>query len=139
MRTASLTAGLVGLALVTALTGCTTGSDGPDGATDPGTPSPTATGQPDNVCVDGVAYLQFTDDVTELDLPDGCGSVIVLGDGGTATIGPADDLTVMGDGNTVTADTLQRVDAAGNDNVITYTGDAPEDLSEGQGNTLSAR
>ncbi|GAB2977364.1 DUF3060 domain-containing protein [Frigoribacterium salinisoli] len=137
MRTAPLAAGLSGLALVAALTGCTTGSHDTTSAS--GSPTPTATGQPDNVCVDDVAYLQFRDDVTELDLPDGCRSVVVLGDGGTATIGPSDDLTVMGDGNTVNAETLRRVDASGNDNVITYTGDEPEDLSDGQGNTLKAR
>lgn len=137
MRTAPLAAGLSGLALVAALTGCTTGSDDTTSAS--GSPTPTATGQPDNVCVDDVAYLQFHDDVTELDLPDGCRSVVVLGDGGTATIGPSDDLTVMGDGNTVNAETLRRVDASGDDNVITYTGDEPEDLSDGQGNTLKAR
>ncbi|MET4053252.1 hypothetical protein ABID81_002628 [Frigoribacterium sp. PvP054] len=130
-----LATALAGLALLGALTGCTSTPDTAD-------PLPTPTGQPDNECVDGIAYLQFTETDTDLSLPEGCSTVIVLGDGGTATLGPVDDLSVMGDGNTVTLDSVHRIDPTGNDNTITYGGDAPEilgdDTTNGTGNTITA-
>jgi len=140
MRTSSLPLAVAGAAvtLALALTGCTSDGDTSTRSAS-GTPTPTATAQPDNVCVDDVAYLQFTDETTELELPDGCSSVVVLGDGGTATLGAVGDLTVMGSGNTLDADSITRIDAVGDDNAVTYGGDAPEDLSEGSGNTLERR
>jgi hypothetical protein len=136
-RKTPLATALAGLALLAALTGCTTAA--PENTE---TATATPTGQPDNECVDGVAYLQFTETDKDLSLPDGCASVVVLGDGGTASVGPVDDLTVMGNGNTITADTIHRVAPAGNDNTITYTGDAPEtlgdDTTNGTGNTITA-
>jgi hypothetical protein len=128
--------------LLLALTACTS----TDGSTDEPTsttPTPTAVGQPDNECVEGIAYLQFTEETTELSMPDGCGTVIVLGDGGTADIGPVDDLGVMGDGNTVDVDSVGRLDLTGDDNTITHGGAAPEILGDetdtGTGNTVTAR
>ena len=137
LRKTPLATALAGLALLAALTGCTTAA--PENTE---TATATPTGQPDNECIDGVAYLQFTDTDTELALPDGCETVIVLGDSGTATIGAVTDLAVMGNGNTITVDSVHRVDPSGNDNTITYTGDAPEVLGDettnGTGNTITA-
>jgi hypothetical protein len=138
-----LRAALVGTALVALLAGCSSNDDAEP------TPTPTTTataeadaGQPDNECVGGIAYLQFTETVTELSLPEGCNTVIVLGDNGTATVGPVSDLGLMGNGNDITVEGVKRIDFTGNDNTVTHGGDAPEILGDetnsGTGNTLTA-
>ncbi|WP_235491226.1 DUF3060 domain-containing protein, partial [Frigoribacterium sp. Leaf164] len=131
------------LLAVTACTTTTVSTDDPSGAATTAESSPTAEGQPDNECVDGIAYMQFTDETTELSLPDGCGTVFVLGDGGTADLGPVGDLGVMGNGSTIRVESVGRLDLTGNDNTIEHGGDAPEILGEeaenGTGNSVVAR
>jgi len=130
--------------LLLALTACTTADtgDAPSGAATPAETIPAAAGEPDE-CVDGIAYLAFTEETTELSLPDGCSTVLVLGDGGTAEIGPVDDLSVMGNGATITVESVGRLELTGNDNTVTHGGDAPEMLGDeettGTGNTVTAR
>lgn len=138
-----LRSAFVGTALVALLAGCTSDGD----AAPTASPTTTATaqaevGQPDNECVDDIAYLQFTETDTELSLPEGCNTVIVLGDGGTATVGPVGDLALMGNGNSITVESVERIDFTGNDNMVTHGGDAPEILGDetnsGTGNTATA-
>lgn len=122
-------------ALGLALTGCTSSVD-PDE-----TPTSTPTTQaaaPDDQCVDGVAFMDLTDG-GEKELADGCETVVVIGEGGTLSLGPVTTLSLMGNGTTVEADTVTRVELGGNDNTVTHTGAAPEQVGDGTGNTVTAR
>lgn len=124
-------------ALGLALVGCTS----PDADRAEPTPDPTPSTQvaaPDDECVDGVAFMDLTDGVDK-ELPDGCETVVVIGEGGSLTLGPVTTLSLMGNGTTVEADTVTRVELGGDDNVVTHTGDAPEQVGDGTGNTVTAR
>ena len=96
--TIALTGALAGL-----LAGCSS-SDEPAP-----TPTPTADAAPaDDTCVDGVAWMQFDESgETEKSLPEGCATIVVNGNGGTLTAGPADTLVIMGNDNTVDLGTVR--------------------------------
>jgi hypothetical protein len=125
-------AGVLGLALA----GCT--SSDADRVEPSPTPTTTQAAAPDDQCVDGVAFMDLTDG-GEKELADGCETVVVIGEGGTLTLGPVTTLSLMGNGTTIEADTVTRVELGGNDNTVTHTGDAPEQVGDGTGNTVTAR
>lgn len=138
-KRALLTLALTG-ALATALAGCTSTSD------DKPTPTPTATSTPgaapaDDTCVDGVAWMQFDEGgETEKTLPDGCDTIVVNGNGGTVTAGPAKVVVFMGNDNTVTLESVDQIDAEGNNNIVHHGGDNEPTLNtDGDGDTVSPR
>lgn len=133
-----LTLALTG-ALATAVAGCTSASD--DSPRPTSTSSPTAAAPADDTCVDGVAWMQFDEGgETEKSLPDGCDTIVVNGNGGTVTAGPAKVVVFMGDGNTVTVDSVDQVDAEGDDNTVRHGGDNEPVLNtDGAGNTVTVR
>lgn len=133
-----LTLALTG-ALATTVAGCTSASDNSPSPTP--TSTTTAAAPADDTCVDGVAWMQFDEGgETEKTLPDGCDTIVVNGNGGTVTAGPAKIVVFMGNDNTVTVDSVDQVDAEGNNNTVHHGGDNEPVLNtDGEGNTISAR
>lgn len=115
---------LTGIALLAALTGCTTASDDAKPTT---SPEASASGESADApvtgeCVDGQALITAADVVDgAAALPDGCETVFVLTENATIDLGPTTKLVFEGTGNTVTHD-----------------GDAPEVVG-GDGNTVTAK
>ena len=133
-----LTLALTG-ALATAVAGCTSASD--DSPRPTSTSSPTAAAPADDTCVDGVAWMQFDEGgETEKSLPDGCDTIVVNGNGGTLTAGPANVVFVTGSDNSIDVETLAQADLDGDRNAVTHGGTTEPVLNtDGTGNTVTAR
>lgn len=117
---------LTGIALLAALTGCTTASDDAKPTTTPEASAEASAESADapvtGDCVDGQALITAADVVDgAAALPDGCETVFVLTEGASIDLGPTTKLVFEGTGNTVTHD-----------------GDAPE-IVGGDGNTVTAK
>jgi hypothetical protein len=114
------------IALTGALAGLLAGCSSSDEPAPTPTPTTTADAAPaDDTCVDGVAWMQFDESgETEKSLPEGCATIVVNGNGGTLTAGPADTLVIMGNDNTVDLGTVGQIDLEGTGNTITHTTDA---------------
>lgn len=143
MKTTSLltTLALTG-ALTAALAGCTSGGDASPSPSPTDTPAAAAdAGQPDDVCTDGIAFITFTDGegMTKA-LPNGCDTIVVNGDGGTLTAGPAKVVFVTGSDNTIDVDALAQADLDGDRNAVTHGGGGEPVLNtDGTDNTVTAR
>ncbi|AMM19195.1 hypothetical protein AX769_02420 [Frondihabitans sp. PAMC 28766] len=133
---------IVGLAAVIALTGvlagCTTDKTDTKPTTTPTAKNDASKGQPDDVCVDGIAYMDLGNGASKT-LKDKCDTVIVIGDKGTLHVGDVKTLSLMGNGNTIDAGTIGTLDQSANDNKVTYKGAAPKLVGDGTGNAASGK